>query len=97
MAGFTAEQILKRIADANGVDPADMRQQIEEALQNIAADSSQPHSYMLRDMFPNGRPTVDEFVVALELELYNNLMPKASWWDKLRIRHRKRKLYGKRR
>lgn len=76
MAGLTADQIIERIANANGVEPPVMRQQIEKALQNIIADTSQPHSFMLIDLFPGGKPTVDELVVALEYELYNTMMPR---------------------
>ena len=80
MAGSTADQIIERIANANGVEPAVMRRQIEQALQNITADTSQPHSFMLADLFPSGKPTVDEFVVALEYELYNAMIPVFPGW-----------------
>lgn len=76
MAESTADQIIERIANANGVEPAVMRQQIEQALQNIIADTIQPHSFMLADLFPGSKPTVDELVVALEYELYNAMIPK---------------------
>ena len=75
MAGLTANQIIERIANANGVEPAVMRQQIEQALQNIIADTTQPHHIMLAGLFPGGKPTVDELVVALEHHLYNTMMP----------------------
>ena len=75
MAGLTAEQIIERIANANGIGSAVMRQQIEQALQIIIADTIQPHSFMLADLFPGGKPTVDELVVALEYELYDAMMP----------------------
>lgn len=52
MAGLTAEQIIERIANANGVEPAIMRQQIEQALQVILADTTHPHCLMLADLFP---------------------------------------------
>ena len=81
MAGLTADQIIERIANANGVKPAVMRQQIEQALQNIIADTTQPHSFMLADLFPGGKPTVDELVVALEYELYDAMMPILSEWE----------------
>lgn len=57
MAGLTADQIIARIA--NGAEPAVMRQQIEQALQNIIVDTTQPHSFMLANLFPGGKPTVD--------------------------------------
>lgn len=75
MAGLTADQIIERIAYANGAEPTVMRQQIEEALHNIIADKTQPHSFMLADLFASGKPTVDELVVALEYELYDAMMP----------------------
>ena len=81
MAGSTADQIIKRIADANGAEPAVMRQQIEQALQNMIADTTQPHSFMLADLFPNGKPTVDELVVALEYELYDAMIPRFPGWE----------------
>ena len=76
MAESTADQIIERIANANGAEPAVIRQQIEQAFQNIIADTTQPHSFMLADLFPGGKPTVDELVVALEYELYNAMIPK---------------------
>ena len=81
MAGSTAEQIIERIANANGTDPAVMRQQIEQALQNIIADTTQPHYFMLADLFGGDRPTVDQLVVALEFELYDAMMPKLPGWE----------------
>ena len=81
MAEPTADQIIERIATANGVEPAVMQRQIELALQNIIADTTQPHSFMLADLFPGGRPTVDELVVALEYELYDAMMPIFSGWE----------------
>ena len=79
MAGLTADQIIERIA--NGVEQAVMRQQIEQALQNMIADTIQPHYFMLADLFPGGKPTVDELVVALEYELYDALMPIFPGWE----------------
>ena len=81
MAGSTADQIIERIANANGVEPAVMRQQIEQALQNIIADTTQPHSFMLADLFPGDKTTVDELVVALEHELYDAMMPSFPGWE----------------
>lgn len=81
MAGFTADQIIERIANANGVESAAMRQEIEQSLQNIIADTSQPHSFMLADLFPGGNPTVDELVVALEYALYDTMMPILPGWE----------------
>ena len=74
MAGLTADQIIARIANANGIEPAVMRQQIEQTLQDIIVDTTQPHSYMLADLFPGGKPTVDEFVTLLENELHDAMM-----------------------
>ena len=81
MAELTANQIIERIANANGIDPALMRQQIEQALENIFADTTQPHSFMLADLFPDGKPTVDELIVALEHELYDAMMPTFPGWE----------------
>ena len=81
MAGLTADQIIERIANANGAEPAVMRQQIEQALQNIIADTTQPHSFMLADLFPGGKPTVDELVTTLEYELYDAMMPRFPGWE----------------
>ncbi|MBQ3504350.1 MAG: hypothetical protein IJA75_06575 [Oscillospiraceae bacterium] len=80
MAGLTADQIIERIANANGADPAVMRMQMEQALSNILSDTTQPHSSMLADLFPGGIPTVDELVVALKYELYDAMMPKFPGW-----------------
>ncbi|MBE6885454.1 MAG: hypothetical protein E7486_00765 [Ruminococcaceae bacterium] len=77
MAEFTANQIIERIANANGIEPEVMEQQIRQALQNIIADTTQPHSLMLTDLFPGGEPTVDEFVIALECELYDAMIPRS--------------------
>lgn len=81
MAGLTADQIIERIANANGIEPAVMWQQIEQALQNTIADTTQPHSFMLADLFSGDKPTVDELVVALEYELYDALMPRIPGWE----------------
>ena len=80
MTGLTADQIIERIANANGMEPAIMRQMIEQALQNILSDTTQPHRLMLADLFPGGNPTVDELVVALEYTLYDNMMPEFPNW-----------------
>lgn len=82
MTGLTANQIIERIANANGIAPAVMRQQIEQALQNIISDTTQPHSFMLADLFPGGNPTVDELVIALEYNLYNVMMPTFPAWKR---------------
>ena len=81
MAGLTADQIIERIANGNGVEPAEMRQQMERALQNIIEDTFHVHSYLLADLFPNHKPTVDELVVALEYELYDAMMPRFPGWE----------------
>lgn len=60
---------------------AQNRQQIEQVLQNIIADTPQPHSFMLADLFPGGKPTVDELVIALEYELYDAMMPRFPGWE----------------
>lgn len=80
MTKLTADQIIERIANANGAEPEVIRQQIEQALQNIIADTARLHSYMLADLFPNGKPTVEDLVVMLEHELYATLMPDLPGW-----------------
>ena len=81
MPGLTADQIIERIAKANGADPAVMRQQIEQALQNIIADPSQAHWFMLADLFPTGKPTADKLVVGLESALYETMLPEFPGWE----------------
>jgi len=95
--GLTAEQIIERIANANGVEPAQMRRQIEESLQNIIADTTRVHSFMLADLFPDGKPTVSELVVALEHELYDAMMPKFPGWEWDGDGYRNVKMLGKKR
>ncbi len=80
MAGLTADQIIERIASTNGVEPAVIRQQIEQAFQNIIVDTTQPHSFMLADLFSGSKPTVDALIVALEYELYDAMMPIFPGW-----------------
>lgn len=74
-------QIIERIANANGTSPEAMRNQMDTALENILRDTSGPHGFMLNDLFPDGKPTTDEFVVALEQELYDSMMPKYEGWE----------------
>ncbi len=78
---LTADQIIERIANANGTAPDTMRSQIEIALENIWNDQTLPHSFMLADLFPHGRPTTDKMVVALEHQLYDAMMPKFDGWE----------------
>ena len=80
MARLTADQIVERIANANGTDPDVMRQQIEQALRNIIADTTRPHSSMLAALFPGVEVTADELIVALEQELYDAMMPNFPGW-----------------
>ena len=96
MAKLTADQIIERIANINDVEPKIMRQQVEQALQNILADDTQPHSLMLASLFPDGKPTIDELVVALEYELYDALMPKIPGWEWDGEGYRNLLLFGKR-
>ena len=81
MAGLTADQIIERIANGNSAEPSVMRQQVEQTLQNMIADTSQPHYLKLANLFPDGKPSVDELVVALEYELYDAMMPKIPGWE----------------
>lgn len=80
MADLAADQIIERIAHANGIEPAEMRKQIEQTLQDILNDATQHHSAILSYLFPSGKPNVDEFVVALEYELYDTMMPVFPEW-----------------
>ena len=75
MTRSTADQIIERIANAKGLEPAVMRQQLEQALQNIIADTTNPSCSILAELFPGGKPTVDEFVVKLECLLYTMMIP----------------------
>ena len=81
MAELKAERIIERIAHANGVEPTVMRQQMEQALENILTDPTQPHAFMLADLLPGEKPTVDALVVALEYELYDTMIPKFPDWE----------------
>lgn len=76
-----ADQIIERIAKANGTSPEIMRSQIDAALEHIVRDTSQPHGSMMEDLFPDGKPTTDEFIVALEQELYDSMIPKYEGWE----------------
>ncbi len=76
-----ANQIIGRIANANNTSPEVMRSQIDAALEKIVGDTSQPHGLMMSDLFPDGRPATDEFVVALEQELYDSMIPKYPGWE----------------
>ena len=80
MARRTADQIIERIANANGTAPEEMRQQIGQALRSIITDTEHPHSFMLAALFSGIAPTVDELVVALEDELYEAMMPSFPGW-----------------
>ncbi len=76
-----ADQIIGRIANANNTSPEVMRSQIDASLDKIVRDTSQPQGLMLNDLFPDGTPTTDEFVVALEQELYDSMIPKYAGWE----------------
>ena len=95
MAGLTADQIIERIANANGVEPAGMRSWIDQALRNILLDANQPHYFMLAELFPDGQPTVDELVVALEYELYDAMLPTFPGWEWDGVGYRNIRAYGK--
>lgn len=74
-------QIIERIANANGISPEALRLQMDAALDRIVGDTSHPHGGMLEDLFPDGRPTTDEFVVALEYALYDFMIPQYEGWE----------------
>ena len=78
---LSADQIIERIANANHVEPAVMRRQMEQAILNILADTTQPHFLMLAELFPGGIPTTEEFVVAMEQDLYEAMIPKFPGWE----------------
>ena len=92
-----ASQIIERIANANGMSPEGLRNQIDAALTRIVGDTSLPHGVMLGRLFPHGRPTTDEFVVALEYELYDAMMPKYEGWEWDGAGYRNIALYGRKR
>lgn len=81
MAGLTAEQIIERIADANGAEPSVMRRQIEQTLRNLIADPARACAVMSDELRSGNRPTVDEWIVALEYELYDAMMPRFPGWE----------------
>lgn len=81
MSGLTADQIIERLANANGVEPSIMRQQIEQAFEAILSDTTQPHSFMLTNLLSCEKPTVEEMVVALEYALYDMMMPILPGWE----------------
>ena len=80
MEGLTADQIIERFANANGTEPAQIRQQIEQTLQNIITVTAQPDCFMMAHLFSDDKPTTDELIVALEYELYNVMMPSFPGW-----------------
>ena len=81
MAGFTADQIVERIANANGEEPTAIRHKIEKVLQKMIADTNHPCSSKLADRVCGSKPTMDELVVALEYELYDAMMPVLPGWE----------------
>ncbi len=92
-----ADQIIERIAKANGTSSEVMRSQIAAALKNIVGDTSQPHGFMLKDLFPDGGPTTEEFVVALEHELYGSMVPQYEGWEWDGVGYRNIALLGRKR
>ena len=78
---LSADQIIERIANANHVEPAVMRRQMEQAILIILAYTTQPHILMLADLFPGVIPTTEEFVVAMEQDLYEAMIPKFPGWE----------------
>lgn len=80
MAGLAAEQIIERIANANGAEPAVIRRKIEQFLLNIAADTAHPHPFLSAATLSGSKPDTDELVAALEYELYDAMMPVYPGW-----------------
>ena len=67
MTGFTADQIVQRIANANGAAPEVMRKRIEQVIERVGADTE--------------NLAYDERIIALEHELYDGLMPGFPGWE----------------
>ena len=67
MTGFTADQIVQRIANANGVAPEVMRKRIEQVIERVGADTE--------------NLAYDERIIALEHELHDALMPEFPGWE----------------
>ena len=97
MTELTATQIIACIAYSNDVEPELIRRQIEESLQKIWQDKSHPHSVMLANLFPKGRPTTDEFIAAFQQELYDAMMPRFPDWEWDGAGYRNIRLLGKKR
>ena len=91
MSKFTADQIIARIANANDIEPAVLRRQIEQSLPNIVADPT----FTPETPLPSGNPTVDELIVSLEYELYDAMMPRFPGWEWDGGGYRNIQLFGK--
>ena len=74
MTELTAEQIVERIAHANGIEPAVMRQRIEQVI-------SQPHFSLCADRLSEGEHSLEERIVALEAKLYDVMVPQFIGWQ----------------
>ena len=85
MTEFTAEQILERIANMNGVTPAEMLPKVEEALWNMILVSDRT------------KHTLEEWIVIKENDLYDVLMPVIPGWEWDGDGYRNLALWGKER
>ena len=81
MSGLTADQIIQRIANANGLEPVEIRDRIKQTLWTIIANTTQHRSVSLADLSNGGEFPFDQFVVILEHELYKMMMPKIPGWE----------------
>ena len=81
MAGLTADQIIERIANANGTEPEVIRRQTEQTIVRIMNEPGNPGRLILAELFSCGRLTLDALVVALEYELYDAMMPVFPGWE----------------
>lgn len=81
MAKLSADQIIKRIANANSTEAAVMRPQIEQVLHRIIREDARSHSFTSEGPFSDKKPTFEELVIALEYELYDAMMPEFPGWE----------------
>ena len=80
MAELSAVQIVERIANANGTEPNQMRKQIEENLQNMISNPGNPYFSLVAELFPDEMPSMDELIVEMQYELYEELLPTFPGW-----------------
>jgi len=81
MAELSAEQIVERIANANGVEPHKMQRKIEASLQKMLCDPLHPYYSLVAELFPNENPSLEELIVEMQYELYEELLPTFPGWE----------------